>query len=240
MSFQRPSIHFLCSLACLVLGLGVMASASPITVTMGTNAADYGGPASTGVYYYPYVLNVNGVNMNVACDDYFDDVKMGESWQANVNTFANLSGTMFGTADTLLYKEAAWLFTQFTTPLLPNNSVNEAINYAMWDLFEIAPGVNTSNPTSNTSSTYWKNQASAAALGGFSGVNFSDFAIYTPASGWPSQDGTPQEYIGEVPEPGTIFLMLTGLAGLALLAWKRQPEEWLAVASASNGGDAAV
>src|SRR6185437_15672564 len=99
MSFQRRSIHFLCSLACLVLGLGVMASASPITVTMGTNAADYGGPASTGVYYYPYVLNVNGVNMNVACDDYFDDVKMGESWQANVNTFANLSGTMFGTAD---------------------------------------------------------------------------------------------------------------------------------------------
>ncbi|HVB39441.1 MAG TPA: PEP-CTERM sorting domain-containing protein [Terriglobales bacterium] len=235
MSLQRRSIHFLCSLACLVLGLGVMASASPITVTLGSNLSDFGGPASSGVYYYPYVLNVNGVNMNVACDDYFDDVYKGESWKANVTTVADLVGTKFGTADTTQYQEAAWLFTKFASPLLPNNSVNEAINYAMWDLFEgTAPGVNTGNPTSDTSSTYWINRAASADL---SGLNFSDFVIYTPVAGTqPNGDGLPQEYIGEVPEPGTIFLMLTGLVGLAFLAWKRFPDE----CGVSAGSDATV
>src|SRR6185437_10370262 len=55
-----------------------------------------------------------------------------------------------------------------------------------------------------------------------SNFDFSNFVIFTPVNGWPSNDGRPQEYIGEVPEPGTVLLMASGLLGLAGLAWRRK------------------
>lgn len=219
---EKMKSTFLGRVVLAMFGLVALAAANTVPVTFTSSASGLGGPTGTGVYYYPYQLTVNGASVTVACDDYADDVSLGESWNASVNTFADLSHTLFynNGAGVSLYRQAAWLFTQFQpTPPLTNN-VNAAINYAIWDLFDgSAPGFNTSNPGSNTSSAYWLSQAAAQNLAGF---NFSDFVIYTPVSGWPSNDGQPQEYIGEVPEPGTVFLFLTGLLGLAGLAWRRR------------------
>jgi len=207
--------------ALAMFGLVALAAANTVPVTFSSTTSDLGGPGN-GVYYYPYVLTVNGSSVTVACDDYSDSVYLGESWLASVNTFADLSHTLFynGGAGVGDYKEAAWLYSQFQpTPPLTNN-VNAAINFAIWDLFDgSAPGYNTSHPTSNTSSTYWLNLAASQNLAGF---DFSHFVIYTPVSGWPNADGRPQENIGEVPEPGTVLLFMTGLLGLAGLAWRRR------------------
>ena len=212
---------FFCAVALAMFGLTALAAANTVPVTFTSSTSGLGGPTPS-VYYYPYQLIVNGSSLNVACDDFADTVHLGESWLASVNTFADLSHTLFynGGAGVGLYQQAAWLFSQFQpTPPLQNN-VNAAINFAIWDLFDAsAPGINTSNPTSNTSSSYWLNLAASQNLSGF---DFSRFVIYTPVSGWPSNDGRPQENIGEVPEPGTVLLFMTGLLGLAGLAWRRR------------------
>ena len=212
----------LLKLALVTVGFGLALSASTVPVQFVSTASGLGGPAGNGVYYYPYQLVVNGSTVTVACDDYDNSVYLGEKWNATVSTFSDLSQTMYynGGAGVGKYQQAAWLYSQFqpTPPL--TNSVNAAINWAIWDIMDTdAPTYNAGNPTSNTSSVYWLNLAAAQNLSNF---NFSDFVIYTPANGWPSADGMPQEYIGEVPEPGTMVLLLTGLLGLCCAAWKRR------------------
>lgn len=208
-------------LALVSMGLALAASASTVPVQFVGTASGLGGPAN-GVYYYPYQLIVNGSTVTVACDDYDNEVHLGETWNATVSTFANLSQTMYynGGAGVSNYEKAAWLYSQFQpTPPLTNN-VNAAINFAIWDLMDPdTPTYNAGTPTLNTSSVYWLNLANSQNLSGF---NFSNFEIFTPVNGWPSNDGMPQEYIGEVPEPGTVFLLLTGLLGLCFVAWKRR------------------
>ena len=109
-----------------------------------------------------------------------------------------------------------------TPPPPVDNTVNAAINLAIWDLFDhSAATLNAGNPSSNTSSAYWLAQANAADLSNF---DFSRYVIFTPVAGtWPSKYSTgPQELIGEVPEPASLALMLGGLLCLGGLAWKQR------------------
>lgn len=225
-----------------VLGLAVFAAADTVSIKFAPNDSGLGGPTQ-GVYYYPYQLTVNGSELTVACDDFQDEVYNNETWQANENFFSNLSGALFynGTSPTTIatsianYEEAAWLFSQFkpTPPLV--DSVNAAVNIAMWDIFE--PGSMTQGHLADTTTSsawwiqeagYWLNGSPLldASLSGpsFANFDFSDYVLFTAVDGSeiPSKDGRPQEYMAEVPEPGTILLFATGLLGLGMLEWKRR------------------
>ncbi len=213
-------------LVLIVLGCAIALCAGTIPVKFTGSTSGLGGPVNN-VYYYPYQLIVNGSAVTVACDSYDLSVYLNEQWNATVNTFADLSGTLYGSGATTQYKEAAWLYSQFqATPPLTNN-VNAAINYAIWDIMDPDTPTYNGGGGANTTSAYWVTEAADASnvnfsLAGFNAVNFSNFVIYTPYNGWPSGDGMPQEYIGEVPEPATVVLMLTGLLGLCFMAWKRR------------------
>jgi hypothetical protein len=54
-----------------------------------------------GVYTSPYVATITNVGsgINVVCDDYFDEVNFGETWQVAVTNLATLSTTGSGDAN---------------------------------------------------------------------------------------------------------------------------------------------
>ncbi|HWG38706.1 MAG TPA: PEP-CTERM sorting domain-containing protein [Terriglobales bacterium] len=229
--------------ACTVAAFVALAAASSVPVTFTSGTSNLGGSPNPpqGVFYYPYQLIVNGATVTVACDDFDDTVHLGEQWNATVSTFAGgLTNTLFWNAgdpngSLKKYQETAYLYSNFT-PAPPgplDNNVNAAINWAIWDLMGKSAGSSdpnlpgtfgAANCFANTSacqqtSGYWLNLAQTTNLSNF---DFSNFVIFTPVNGWPSNDGRPQEYIGEVPEPGTVLLMASGLLGLAGLAWRRR------------------
>lgn len=187
---------------------------APNGYSYGSNYA--GGPNSyydsnlgKTLYVYPYYMSVNGSTTltPMLCDSYTHGLPSG-SWQVNVSTYADLANTMFKTAS--LYQEAAWLFNQLGTNPSSSNAV--AVNYAIWGVFD----------PSLTGTTAYKDSGALTEIGAYnSASNQSAFdnsiVIYTPVT---TGSGSPQEFIGAaptpapVPEPGTLALMGSGLAGV--------------------------
>lgn len=199
--------------------LGLTASAGTVAVTFtGT-----GGQVAGNAYVYPYYLNVNGSRVTAVCDDYNDDVSLDEKWYATVNTFSDLSKTLFSsqTGAQQKYEQAAWLLLQFAAH--PNDTAG--IQYAIWNLFDSsAPGYG----SGENSSAYWLQQAQNQ---NFSNFDFSGFVLYTPTAWWDPNTGKydnldlssrPQEYVA-TPEPAAIVLFGSAVLLLMLgMAWKHR------------------
>jgi hypothetical protein len=211
------------TLMLLVLAAAATASADSVPLQL----MDGGNDVMAGVYVGPYNFVTTGnVPLHLICDDYIHDVYPGESWTANTSTLPPLgSNLQFPGGSLTQYEEVSWLAQQIFAlyPVTPGNAATIGyMQYAIWDIFTCgASGLASATcasagftGTDLAGVTTWYNNA----LSEYATGNYSDVVIYTPASNGIPQGTWPQEYIGirtPAPEPGSLMLIVTGLAGLA-------------------------
>jgi hypothetical protein len=162
------------------------ASGQSLVQVTAAAAPNSGYVTAFGYYMSPYSGTVDGgPTQRFNCVDFFHDINVGDSWQANVinlgSAISNLSSlaltrngesgqhpaTAAGYLDVLkIYEAAAWLTAQVPAVASSNGSETTAIQTAIWYLAsEYGPATST-QPTHNYSqltNQYW-NGSSATGL----------------------------------------------------------------------------
>ncbi|MGB9458955.1 MAG: hypothetical protein WCB12_23125 [Bryobacteraceae bacterium] len=195
-----------------------------------------------GVYTSPYVASINGTSTYVICDDFLNDISIGDVWQAYQNPLSSVTSSgpqMFTTPDyspyTIQqeYDAAAILAEDVLNTFLSNSPLAEEYSFAIWTLFDPAAingyGGNTLSVSQQNLALGFMNSAlaQAATSGAPSGVNVT---IYTPdgsITGGP--DGgkglTAQEFLvistPEASLSATLGVSLASLVGLIFLMRRR-------------------
>jgi len=212
-------------LVVIMFGTAVYSHADTVSLTLVNVSPGY----NDGSFYtYPYNFSINGsaVLTPLLCDDFVDEVYIGETWTATVSNISNIvaNGQMipvagslaFGQTKLKAYLEAAYLYNKLYTTLDATSSVN--INHAIWALFS-------STPYNGASAALFEEARDNTSESDTS--MFSDIVFYTPVAGTQTLNGAavngrPQEFIGKVPEVSSLVLMGFGLVFLCVMARRKQ------------------
>jgi hypothetical protein len=186
------------------------------------------GPVNDGVdYVLPYQLTINGQGpYNADCYDFFDNVNLGQSWQAieltlnqaaTSGAFSGASGHGVGSNALADYQEVAWLSAQAT----PTPQSQMDLQHTIWNVFD--PGAFGVTPGMQQ---ILGNLATAQASS-YNGFSFANFLFLEATTGNPGDGTFPQAFVIDTngnttgsnpiaPEPDSVVLLGIGVALIAV------------------------
>lgn len=228
-----------------------VAQAQTVTATLTAPYAPGGSPIVSpfGYYMSPYSGTVNGgPETRFNCVDFFHDVAVGQTWQANstnlgamvtalkTNDIPTLDALLSNTrgGDTFLplnpgnavqmYQEAALLTTMLPGNPGANPTRSSAIQTAIWVLTSAGFPVNQEigsgllTATTENDTGFWVNYAMTNFATQANGF-YDQFNVLTDVS---HATGGTQEFLYSTPEPATLTLLATGLFAVGAVGLKRR------------------
>lgn len=154
------------------------------------------------------------------CVDFFHHAAAGNVWQANLTSLSSSAGigTVTRFNNLTAYRQAAWLSTQYASA--SNAATIGDIQVTIWNLF--SGSTTPPQPSSNA----WLLASQAYVAANPNGSSYQGFYVVTDVNAHLS-DGSDnpnskQEFIVVTPEPASLMLMATGLAGIAVARGRRR------------------
>lgn len=197
-------------LARLLLAASLVAAA-PLRAQTPFTFVDGGSVSAFGYLVGPYngIMGAGSSAQNVFlyCVDFEHHIANGELWSANLTNLGTGVGVGTNTrsANLTLYRQAAWLSTQYAL----HPAATADIQATIWNLFTVAAGA-------QPSSGFWLTQAQT----NYGSLDYSSFLVVTDVNR--ALESSAQEFIVVTPEPATIALLGTGLLVVFGAATRRQ------------------